>query len=64
MTEVDLGKILNVPGAERNITMEQIMAAGRVTNDDEGLNTAQDDTIDEEDGGPKSVRIWVLLEER
>ncbi|EGT53908.1 hypothetical protein CAEBREN_24894 [Caenorhabditis brenneri] len=56
MTEVDLTKILNVPGAEKNITMEQILAAGKMTEGDEGLNTAQDDTIIEEEGAsrPKS----------
>uniref|UniRef100_A0A1I7UIX1 Protein kinase domain-containing protein n=1 Tax=Caenorhabditis tropicalis TaxID=1561998 RepID=A0A1I7UIX1_9PELO len=45
MTEIDLSKVLNVPEVERNVTMEEILAAGKMGNEDEGLNTAQDDTI-------------------
>lgn len=50
MTEVDLSKLLNVPQNERNITMEEIIAAGKTT-EEEGLNTAQDDTIVEDENG-------------
>ncbi|UMM12311.1 hypothetical protein L5515_001152 [Caenorhabditis briggsae] len=57
MTEVDLVKILNIPETERNITMEEILVAGKMNEkDDERLNTAQDDTIIEEDGARGSNR--------
>ncbi|CAI2311874.1 unnamed protein product [Caenorhabditis sp. 36 PRJEB53466] len=45
MTEVDLAKLLMVPETERNISAEEVVAAGKMADDDGELNTAQDDTI-------------------
>uniref|UniRef100_A0A8R1E1K0 Protein kinase domain-containing protein n=1 Tax=Caenorhabditis japonica TaxID=281687 RepID=A0A8R1E1K0_CAEJA len=59
MTAVDLAKILKVPASVERITHAQVVAAGNLSQDDDDLNTAQDDTLIERETNfmPQKVTI-------